>query len=203
MATILPIEAYVFACMITAVIVMSVVFLWWVPADHNAQVRSWDDPTVSTHAFALVPLFIAIRKGMWTTAAVLGIATFISLIYHRYMEQPGGRLLDSIDMASAYFLAVWTVVLLTVSMFRAPSVVWTTLVLITACSSAVLFYTQPRSDTKDVYNCRHEKLHPMWHISAFAGITFVLLNYEPSVSWAGAAQWKEHKGLNMLQSLFG
>lgn len=150
--------------------------------------RTWDDPMVSTHLWALFPFALAVYLRMPLTAGIVLLAAGVSIWYHARCER--GRHLPLVDEVTAGALAAWTVLIFVVSLTLRPHWGLVGACIAVLCIAMGAYVTgldarpSPRDtpdeveeNARDASLCARARLHPLWHLAGFVAIGLVLTNF--------------------------
>lgn len=158
-----------------ACIVIGLIVLVALPAAHDWNVRPFSDPMVFTHLAVVLPLAVAFYKRMHWTAGLLGLSTIASMFYHVFREDDLGFTIADSYLANVVLL--WSIVIFAVSITLCPDkeVTW---MIVTLLVLAITFWmAQVFVKGKENRRCMRWRLHPMWHMLAYAAVALVLANY--------------------------
>lgn len=144
------------------------------PAKHDWNTRPFSDPMVVSHYFFIFPLVVAVCKKMYYTAAVICISFVASMFYHIFMEDDLHFAIWDAYLAS--FILVWMVGVFALSFTLCPDKELVVMIgVVTALAAS--FYIAGFVVHGDNRLCLHWRLHPMWHVVAYAAMGLVLLNF--------------------------
>lgn len=139
--------------------------------------RQMSDPMVFTHILALIPIFLAIDKGMPLLAGILASSTIMSFFYHLFNEEETSSVLMDLDVllsnVTVFCMVVLFLVTLTLPHSNRTMIVIT---VILAIMSMVCYYGSVDGDTEQDM-CRRHRMHPLWHCLAYLTSAAVIWNF--------------------------
>lgn len=177
---------------VALVLLLCIAAILATPGGHRLT-RGFADPHVFTHLFGLLPLALALHLHMPITAFITAVALITSTLYHVDHEGNSHFVFAFLDITFASLSLIWFTMLLLIS-FTLPYdgvLLSTTLILTFFALGAFMLPSVLRwllpggGDAGDGEEpsceeraCRYDRLHPLWHLTAFLAMAGVLANFK-------------------------